>query len=442
MATETKSPPAPPDWPPGGYRPVLPETGIAVWLRKIAGVREDILDWIPEERPRYTRLGAIVLNTGILAGASMLVGLANVTGMFWVLLLPVALLWAYVIVTFDGWIVAGTHGMMTGKWRIFIPRLMISVLVGAFVAEPLLLWFFHSAIVNEIPHMRADDLAAYRAAWVRCNPASGPQPTGCAHFILNVAGSPYAVSQELQRAQQNEKALDGQAASIQNTLTQKENLARDECNGAKGPQFSGVIGQGPNCRRDRSEADQYRRDSGITGLESMKQADLQHIQTLNKQVTLSQQDYGTEIKNAINQQMATWQNGQGRPGLLDEERALQLLSAQSGFVKFQQWLLRLLLIAIDSLPVIAKWLSRTTFYDRLYTRQLETGSRLHEKEIRLNERRGTIANDVQLRQTEHQYQADMDRIAGADRAGRADREVDQRAKIEALAARLRADWSD
>jgi hypothetical protein len=442
MATETGSPLAPPDWPPGGYRPVLPETGIAPWLRRIAGVREDILDWIPEERSRYTRLGAIVLNTGILAGASMLVGLANVTGVLWVFLLPMALLWAYVIATFDGWIVAGTHGMMTGKWRIFLPRLMISILVGAFVAEPLVLWFFHPAIGNEIPRMRAGDLADYRAQWIRCNPASGSQPAGCARFALNVAGSPYAVSQELHRAQQNEKALDSQIANIQNVLAQRENLARAECIGAKGPQFSGVIGEGPNCRRDRSEADQYRRDSGIADLEPMKQAGLQHIQTLNNQLARSQQDYGTEIKNAINQQVAVWQNGQGRPGLLDEERALQLLSVQSGFVKFQQWLLRLLLIAIDSLPVITKWLSRTTFYDRLYTRQLETGSRLHEKEIGLKERGDTITNDVRLRQAEHQYQADMARIAGADRAGRADREVDQRAEIEALAARLRADWSD
>ena len=38
------------------YRPAPPSTGPARWLRALAGVREDVLDWVPEDRPRYTGL--------------------------------------------------------------------------------------------------------------------------------------------------------------------------------------------------------------------------------------------------------------------------------------------------------------------------------------------------------------------------------------------------
>jgi len=216
--------------------------------------------------------------------------------------------------------------------------------------------------------------------------------------------------------------------------------ARKECNGAKGPGFSGIVGRGPFCNALLAQAAQYRRDANLTGLQALQSQDEQRVQTLTRQVATSQQGYDSELASAISQQVSLWQRGLGRPGLLDEDRALQLLSAQSGFVRFQQWLLRLLLIALDCLPVLTKWLSRTTAYDLLYTRQLEAGSRLHEKEIGLQERRDTAHADVQLRQTEHEYLTDIENIAGADRVGRADREVDQRAEIEALAARLRADW--
>ena len=49
------------------FRPAEPARGPGRWLRRVAGLNEAILDWVPEERPRYTWQGAIVLNTAILA---------------------------------------------------------------------------------------------------------------------------------------------------------------------------------------------------------------------------------------------------------------------------------------------------------------------------------------------------------------------------------------
>jgi len=73
------------------FRPAPPARGPGRLLRQVAGVNETILDWVPEERPRYTRLGAIVINTGLMAALSMtvLLGKVDVPPLF---VVPVALM--------------------------------------------------------------------------------------------------------------------------------------------------------------------------------------------------------------------------------------------------------------------------------------------------------------------------------------------------------------
>lgn len=68
---------------PDTYWPARPEHGVPRLLRRLAGIREDVLDWVPEERPRYTRLGLIVANTGIMAAAAMLIALTSVISVPW-----------------------------------------------------------------------------------------------------------------------------------------------------------------------------------------------------------------------------------------------------------------------------------------------------------------------------------------------------------------------
>jgi len=74
--------------PPDRIRPAPASQGVGRWLRSLTGVSEDILDWAPEERSSYTLLGAIVLNTGVLAGLSLIVALSSLTNGWWILLVP------------------------------------------------------------------------------------------------------------------------------------------------------------------------------------------------------------------------------------------------------------------------------------------------------------------------------------------------------------------
>lgn len=437
MATETELPVAA-EGPGEEYRPALPDGGIGRRLRAFAGVREEILDWVPEERARYTRLGMIVLNTGIMAGASLLVALGNVVHVPWVFLLPVALIWGYVIVGFDGWLIASTHGKLNHKLKIFAIRFVISVLMGTFIAEPLVLWFFHPAIRTEIAHMRDDDAAAREAKWVRCNPPSGQAPAGCTGFLLSLQDSPTAIQAQLTQAQSERDALQGKLDTLNRQLADKQKLARRECNGNRGSELSGQVGEGPNCRQDRRDADQFRTTNHMDDKQATLLAYDRQIDQLSEQLKRQGQTYRQEIKTEIDKKMADWKRGQGRPGLLDEARALSRLSSRSTFVQFEQWLLRLLLVAIDCLPVLTKALSGTTTYDVLYSRQLETDNRLHEKYLALRERKDSSEHDLRLRQADYDHHAGMERINEDYRADRARRETGLDEAIERMAARLRS----
>jgi hypothetical protein len=60
----------------------------------------------------------------------------------------------------------------------FLPRIVVSVLLGAVIAEPLVLWAFAPAINRDVQSFRAKTLAAAVTEWTRCNPPTGIQPAG------------------------------------------------------------------------------------------------------------------------------------------------------------------------------------------------------------------------------------------------------------------------
>jgi hypothetical protein len=413
-------------------RPVAPDRGVGPRLRMIAGIKEDILDWVPEERPRFTRLGAIILNTGLLAGLSFFAALNHVLNAPWYVLVPVALFWAFLVVSFDGWLIASTHGDLSrSRLLLFLPRVLVSILLGAAIAEPLVMWVFQPTITKDVLARRDEDLGHYVAMLRTCNHVTGEPVTGptCTGYGLDLGGadSPQAKAAELRRAQSQRTDLSGDIAGINSTLRRMEDVARAECNGTKGSGLSGRVGEGPNCRRNRAEADQFRADSQL----AQKQADLaalnRRITTLNAEVQSVSGDYATLIERAITaraQQRVREQSG--TPGLLEQEEALQRLE-RSGFVLAAVWVLRLLLIAIDTMPVFVKIIGGATSYDRLVNTQTQLARHMHTKDVEDTER----AFDHRRLAFEEALQNDL-------RTERARERAAERQEIDKLVARFRA----
>ena len=430
------------------YRPRRPTTrpgsrqrfALGRRLRAVAGVDEELLDWVPEERARYTRLGAIILNTGLLAGLSLATALTTFLHVSLWIVLPVALVWAYVIVSFDGWLIASTHGVLSrSKWRMFLPRLVISLLMGAAIAEPLVLWVFDAAIHKNVLDVRQAEIDAYAGALKECNPSSGEQPADprCLPLRLPVEGSPDALRDQLKAVTAERDRQAGQIATINEDLDEKKATARDECGGASGRGLTGRYGEGVNCRTNRADAEQYRTDSKLAERQGQLDALNTQIDGINARLAAGQAGYAENLTRAINEKVAEKKAAQGDVGILDQGAALERLSATSSFIFAAGWLLRFLLIALDCMPVLTKAIGGTTAYDELVSRQLAAGKRLHERDLNLHERRDTAASDVYLRNTELNRKIRLERIAEAGRAASANREADLEAEIDKLAARLR-----
>ncbi len=422
------------------YRPGHPSNGVGRWLRGFAGIIENVLDWVPEERPRYTLLGIIILNTGLLAGLSMMIALTKIHMPPWPFLILAGLVWGFVIVSFDRWVITSTHGAAGGaKLRIFFPRLLITILMGITIAEPLLLYAFGPDIETEASRYQHAELISYASKFRICNPETGGtvKTASCHDFHLTVKDSPVALEAQLQQAISQRKQLRQQVDRINATLQRKEDLANNECAGKSGPGLTGQAGDGPECLRDRHMADQYRKDSRL----SEHQSDLttldRTVSSLTGRLSAARRGYDRELSAAIKAKVQEKRDSQ-HIGLIEEEDALGRLASRSNRVQTEQWVVRLLLIALDCLPALTKMLSGTTTYDVMVARQRDVGKRLHDKKMTLRERGDAVFSDLGLQQTEHDFRTQSDRINQADRTHRAASEVDKDTAIEKLAAELRA----
>src|ERR1043165_5810594 len=150
MSTETRA-----------SRPAAADSSPARRLRGLIGVQEESLDWVPSDRPRYTTMSVIVLTTGVLGGLSMLAVASGLfTGWFaWPAAVAIAGVWGFALITLDRWLIAGMHGARA-RALACLPRLLITVMLGLVMAEPLLVIVFRPAIAQEVADPRHAELAA------------------------------------------------------------------------------------------------------------------------------------------------------------------------------------------------------------------------------------------------------------------------------------------
>jgi hypothetical protein len=397
------------------FRPTPPASGLGVRLRRVVGINEAILDWVPEERPRYTWQGAIVLNTAILAGISMLILLSRTELSTW-LMVPVALIWAGMIFTFDAWLVSSTHGVVgRAKLAIYLPRILISILMGAVIAEPLLLAVFAPAIHTEVNQQRKQSLDDYENRLRACNPVAGTPAANACTDGVNVENPLISIRNDLTRKTELRDRLAGQVRTINAELARREAVSRAECNGTKIRRTTtGVVGEGPNCKRNRTEADRYRGSSGLDEREADITRLSRDIVALTADEASAGRTYAAAVHGTIERKMAEARNAQQRIGILDEDRALGALAATSAFVAIGSWLLRILLIVVDCLPVLTKLLGRSTTYDALLSRQSGVTDRLHQKFAAGREQRFDLQVDLEMHRNEDRYRRALEQIKSRD----------------------------
>lgn len=339
-------------------------------LRAVVGVQEAVLDKVPNERPRYTALGGLVLGASLLAVVSMFAAMRWVTDS-WIVALVVALIWGAMILTLDRWLVTSVSGVTSGVGRLasYLPRILIAALMGVVIAEPLVLAIFQREIDQQISLDRMRSLQEYESRLRRCNPVPGTaeaakqlDTTACQGYIL-IVPDPGADLVALTGYQAQADELQKSVNAGAKELDQLEAQARAECNGDAGRGLSGVVGAGPNCRALRAEADHFRDEQTR---ERARLSDLRRLITQTQTQLSAVQRSAAEERNAAIERRADSEKAvQGPVGLTERLSALQRLGANSGNVAVATWLLRLLIMLIDVLPALARLVMGTTAYDRI-----------------------------------------------------------------------------
>ncbi|MFD4829990.1 DUF4407 domain-containing protein [Streptomyces uncialis] len=422
--------------------PAPPARGPAARLRGLIGVREDILDHGPEERARYTWYGAIVVNTALFGGASMAIALVTFRpDLPLAVALVVAAVWFWVVLALDSWLVSSTHGVHTkGRLRALLPRLAVSVLLGLFIAEPLLFQVFDPEIRQEISVGNDRKAAKHRGALMSCNPPSGADTTArpeCAAHQLKVPGSPAVLRAQLAKNTTRSGELRTQVDRINKNLSTKMATEQRECGRAKWIWWNGVADVSETCERARADSTSYRTSSKIKEYEEELSALTAKGRTLAVKRDSADDTYQVALQRRIERDTARFAGDLDGTGILTRAHALGKVAWSDSFAAFITVLLHLLLLAVDAMPVLAKLMSRPTAYDENLTDRLRAGRRLHGDKLRIRHTLAEIEHQ-ELRHLAEEESADrMRAVETRHQLHAAERARHFRAELDARAARLR-----
>jgi hypothetical protein len=390
--------------PAAGQRPEHPATVIAQVIRKLTGVREELLDKIPAERTRYTALAAVMICTASIGGLSMFFTLSEVLGKAEPWFVLVAFGWAVFVLCIDTWLVSSTAGT---RWRarvsVLVPRLAVAAVFGVVIAEPLVLRVFQTGIEAHVRHERQMAIDAIRTALVRCNPIPGLTrrsllpPGACAGMTLNIGKDPSASSfARLQFLQGQTASLLAQVNIETQQLTRLQNVVNDECNGVSGNGLTGKLGNGPACKKDQQYVDNYQASHPMATQNSQLTTLGGQIRTLQATLASQQASLRTAIAQAIKARLRHETQPGAAIGMAERFQALSYLARSDSFIALASWVVRIVFILIDCLPVLVKFISGTTPYDRLADKEVASAERRFYRKIDLDDAVGDGQNSVTL----------------------------------------------
>ncbi|TYB44046.1 DUF4407 domain-containing protein [Actinomadura chibensis] len=357
-------------------------SGRGRWLRSLVGVDEKVLGRAPLDRGRYTAMAFIVLNAGLLAAASMFVMVQKFADVPLPVALLFALFWGWIIFSVDRWLIASSHGTQGGR-GVFLARIVLAVVLGFVVAEPLLIKIFEPAIHRQVAEDRRVERAARLSALTACNPvpyrrlpAKDADSCRDRRLLITVSANPVAAADTV-------ASLDAQAAALSKAidkdtqaLRRLERLGHAECGGERvGDETTGRRGEGPNCRQIRREREAFLGTSKLPE----RRAQLADLQGKAKAAVEDQgrvnAAYASEVMREIDKQLP---RPEGRIGILEEDDALFTLQRRSPMVFLFAVLVRLALIILDCMPVLTKRLAGLSTYDRQVADHVVADMEKHE----------------------------------------------------------------
>ncbi|MGW7350052.1 DUF4407 domain-containing protein [Streptomyces sp. NPDC054784] len=364
-------------------------------LRSLTGVDEELLDRVRYERSKYTALGGVVLGTSVIAAFSMWNFSTEALGKVSAVALVPTVIWMLFVLNLDRWLVTPQPNAPR-RLGPLLTRLLIALMLGMVIAEPLVLRIFQTAIEQHVADERTETVDQLRTNLVRCNPvpstAQTVAPKGCGEtYTLSFGKTPGQRAQELTTLRSDSTALQKRVDRDTSRLEKIDSEVRNECARLIRIAATGLYQRTSECLRLRDKAKDYRTTHRTDENEKRLATMNRRISSIEAEQTVSRGDFLKARADGIDRRLDEERAKQREVGVLERMRALDELATGNPVLFVGIWLVRVLFVLLDVLPVLVKYLSGESAYDRMLSSASNSAVRIHDEEVRLAERRA-LAN--------------------------------------------------
>ncbi|QXJ23832.1 DUF4407 domain-containing protein [Actinomadura graeca] len=388
-----------------------------------SGADRPMLSQCPEvERNRYQGLGGAVATTAITAAVSMAVAVrlafhntpAGVVA---------GVLWGLAVFNLDRWLVASYRSARGVRRKLITlaPRLLLSLVLGITISEPLVLMVFESEVTAQVTAIQRE---RQERAEQEIDRSPLAQKIRSYEARIEDLRMGRAASGEL-RAQLDRRAeLQRELDQARRQRGQVGAQLQGEQNGSSG---TGRVGDGPEARAlrerlagfDRQIADLERdlaaAQKAVAGQSGQANAEIGRLRADQAKLVAERDTRIGEARRANSR----------IDGLLVRIEALESLGRQHAAVRAAHYLLALLILLVDILPVMGKALmgagGRSTYENLLAARELEAKEHSTRRVLRQVEATTELRADTHERR---RHRRSMTRIALAEERYRRQRRVD------------------
>ncbi len=357
-------------------------------LRKIvfalSGSNEEVLALVPSERARFESLGWAILITSGVAAVSMWFALASAVGINGILALPIALAWGLVIMGIDRWLVVTMPAEGRRKFAIAVPRLVLALLLGTLISTPLVLRIFQSEINAQIAKMQEQSYNTFLQQQQASDVAKQVGTySGELQYLNNVIAT-HGVTTANTASDPELKGYNEQLTTLDTELTHWTGLKSQYYNDYICQLYGGPTcpkkGNGPAAKDSQQNYQAASREvSTLEGQINQVQGQIQqrdaqltstsktaeqarYTQALTQQ-PIVKDEYETALQRQNELQASFFASNQASHGILIRLEALSELSNGNLTVTAARFLLFLLFLVIECLPVTVKLLQEPGLYE-------------------------------------------------------------------------------
>ena len=312
-----------------------------------SGAHQEILAKYPSEHVKYSGLGGVLLATFALASISAGYALYSIFHSAAAAII-FGLLWGIIIFNFDRFLVSTMrkYGVSSSRQiNMAIPRILLAVLIGFTIARPLELKIFEKEINTRV----ADNMHK--------------------RILLNDSLLQAEEKRFIAEATEKKNKLLTRKAAIEDTLFSLQASYISEADGTGGSGRKGIekLTMLKLDAFNRSK-NQYTPELATLGSAIGKQDSI--LSSIHSNIDLKRKEYQASLKENI--------------GFLERNKALSDLSNEEDSVFWTSLLLTLLIILIETGPIISKLIMQTGPYDIALAREELIHMADAENEIRKN----------------------------------------------------------